>query len=66
VMKGFAVLIGLGMALGIAAPVFILMGGSLVAPTIIAWTVLGVEAVALIPVIAWAFGRFDPSIDTPV
>jgi hypothetical protein len=66
VIKGFAVLIGLGMALGIAAPIFVLMGGSLLAPTIIAWTVLGVEAVALIPVIAWAFGRFDPSIDTPV
>jgi len=66
VFKAFTVMTGLGIAIGLAAPFYMLMGGALALPTIVAWSVLGVESIALIPVIGWAFGRFDPSIDTPV
>jgi hypothetical protein len=51
--------------LGIAAPVYIFTGGSLVLLTMIASLVLLGETCALVPAIAWAFNRFDPSVDTP-
>lgn len=65
VMKAFAVIIGLVIAFGIAAPVFILLGGPLIVLTLLAGTILLGETCALIPLMAWAFQRFDPSVDTP-
>lgn len=65
VMKAFAVIIGLVIAFTIAAPLFILLGGSLILLTLLAGTVLLGETCAMIPLMAWAFQRFDPSVDTP-
>ncbi|MDB5303733.1 MAG: hypothetical protein JWM97_1282, partial [Phycisphaerales bacterium] len=40
--------------------------GRALAPTIAAgWLALAAEATALVPAIAWAYRRFDPSIHTP-
>jgi hypothetical protein len=65
VMKAITVIIGLAIAVGIAAPIFIVLGGPLVMLTLIAGIVLLGETCALVPAIAWAFRRFDPSVDTP-
>lgn len=65
VMKAIAVMIGCLIAFAAAAPIFIVTGGSLPALTLIAWALLAAEACALVPAIAWAYNRFDPSVDTP-
>ncbi|HEY2587803.1 MAG TPA: putative ABC exporter domain-containing protein [Tepidisphaeraceae bacterium] len=65
VMKAITVMIGLAIAVAVAVPIFILLGGPLVVLTLIAGIILLGETVALIPAIAWAFKRFDPSVDTP-
>ena len=65
VMKAFAVIFGLVIAFGVAAPVFVLLGGPLIVLTLLAGAVLFGETCALVPLMAWAFRRFDPSIDTP-
>jgi hypothetical protein len=56
---------GLVIAFVIAWPVFVLLGGPLVVLTLIAGGVLLGETCALVPLMAWAFARFDPSVDTP-
>jgi hypothetical protein len=51
-----------------AIPAFVasyLTGGSLAVLISVLAAILLAEAVALVPVIAWAFQRFDPSIHTP-
>lgn len=49
----------------IAGVVWVLMGKSLPAATAVAATLLIAEVLAMIPLIGWAFVRFDPSIHTP-
>jgi hypothetical protein len=49
----------------IAVPLFILTGGSYIVLTLVAGALLLAQTCALIPAIAWAFARFDPSVDTP-
>ncbi|HWE03223.1 MAG TPA: putative ABC exporter domain-containing protein [Tepidisphaeraceae bacterium] len=44
---------------------YILTGGRLRAATAVCWLFLAAEGAILVPVIAIAFRRFDPSIDTP-
>jgi hypothetical protein len=65
IMKSLLVMIGLGIAIGIAVPFYVLLGGSLPILAVIAGTFLIGETWALIPAIARAFNRFDPSVDTP-
>jgi hypothetical protein len=65
IMKGLAVIFGCVIAFGIAIPVYILTGGSLIVLSVIAGTILAGESAALIPLVAGAFRRFDPSIDMP-
>jgi hypothetical protein len=45
--------------------VWVFTGKNLAAATAVGWIILAGEAVALVPVIAWAYRRFDPSIHTP-
>ena len=45
--------------------VWVLSGRSAVALTVVAAPLLIIEVAALVPAMAWAFKRFDPSIDTP-
>ena len=63
-MKALTVGVGLGIALALALPLYAL-SGSLAVMTTVAGFMLAAETVALVPLIAWAFNRFDPSVDTP-
>jgi hypothetical protein len=65
IMKGLAVMVGCLVAFGIAIPVYILAGGSLIVLALLAGTILAGEAAALVPLVARAFERFDPSTDMP-
>ena len=65
VLKAVTVLIGAVIAFGVAVPIYILTGGSLILLTLLAGAILAGEAIAMIPLVSWAFRRFDPSIDTP-
>lgn len=65
VMKAFTVLSGCMVAFGIAALVLLATGGGLVVLAIVAGVILAGETLALVPMIAWAYNRFDPSVDTP-
>lgn len=65
VMKAVAVILGSVVAFGIAGAVAVVVGGLLPLLTAIAAVLLLAEAAALIPAIAWAYTRFDPSVDTP-
>jgi hypothetical protein len=64
-MKGFTVFIGLLIAFAVAAPLYILLGGPMIVLTLVAGAILLAETCALIPLMDWAFQRFDPSMDTP-
>ncbi len=52
--------------IGIGFGGYLLCGENLAVFTAITWTLLTVSGLALLPYIAWAFEKFDPSIDTPV
>lgn len=65
VMKAVAVITGCIVAFGIAGAVAMLVGGSLPLLTFVAAAILAGESVGLLPLIAWAYTRFDPSVDTP-
>lgn len=54
---------GVAALVGLAA--LWLTGWSWTAALIASWSVLTIEAVAIIPTIAWAYRRFDVSLDTP-
>jgi len=49
----------------VAIFVWILSGRSAVALTLAAAPLILIEVAALVPAMAWAFDRFDPSLDTP-
>ncbi|HEY8747212.1 MAG TPA: putative ABC exporter domain-containing protein [Tepidisphaeraceae bacterium] len=65
VLKSVSVMMGGVIALIVAVPVFILTGGSYIVLAVVAGAMLIGETCALIPAIAWAYSRFDPSVDTP-
>ncbi|HZL34614.1 MAG TPA: putative ABC exporter domain-containing protein [Tepidisphaeraceae bacterium] len=44
---------------------WVLTGKSLPVPTLIACMILSAQVVAMVPLIAWAYRRYDPSIHTP-
>lgn len=58
---GFAV----GIA-GVSGALVHLVTGSLPVSAILAWIVLVPMSLSTIPAVAWAFDRFDPSVDTPI
>ena len=45
--------------------IWVLTGKSVVAFTVVAGTLVLAEVLAMVPLIGWAFVRFDPSIHTP-
>jgi hypothetical protein len=65
IMKGLAVIFGCLFAFGIAVPLYILSGGSLIVLALLAGSILIGQTAALVPLVARAFERFDPSIDMP-
>jgi hypothetical protein len=65
VLKSFFVIMGCIIALVVAVPLFILTGGSYIVLIAVAGSLLAGETCALIPAIAWAYNRFDPSLDIP-
>ena len=64
-MKAMSVMAAGIVAFGVAVPLFVLTRGSLVVLTVVAGAALSAEACGLVPLIAWAYRRFDPSTDTP-
>jgi len=64
-MKGLVLMIGALIAGCFAALAWVFTGKSLVVVGAVAWIALAVECAALVPAIAWAYRRFDPSVDTP-
>lgn len=54
-----------GVATGVGALAHSLSGGSWLAAGVAAWCVLTAWALASIPLVAWAFARFDVSRDVP-
>lgn len=64
-MKAFTVLLGVTLAFGLALPLFVLLGGAPIVLTLVAGALLLAETAAMIPLMDWAFRRFDPSVDTP-
>lgn len=65
ILKAIIVMIGCIIAFAIAIPFHILTGGSFLVLALLAWTILSLETAALVPAIAKAFRRFDPSLDMP-
>lgn len=61
--------IALGLCLGVAAALgalaYYFINESWTAALVVAWLGLTAEAILLIPCIAWAYQRFDVSVDTP-
>jgi hypothetical protein len=64
-MKGLVLMIGALIAGCFAALAWVISGKSLLILGIVAWLALAAECAALVPAIAWAYRRFDPSVDTP-
>ncbi|MDB5358356.1 MAG: hypothetical protein JWN24_4809 [Phycisphaerales bacterium] len=64
-MKAMMLGVAGAVALFAALLVWIVTGRSLAPAVAAGWLTLAAEAVALIPAIAWAYSRFDPSIHTP-
>ncbi len=54
-----------GLAAALGSLVYFLFGHSWIAALAVAWLVLAAIAGAIVPCIAWAFRRFDVSLDTP-
>jgi len=65
VLKAIAVMSGCVLAFLIAVPFYLLAGGSMIVLMAIAGIVMTGQTCALVPAIAWAYRRFDPSLDTP-
>ncbi len=53
-------------AFGGGAVVYLLTGSSMVPAIGFGWVLLTAQALAMIPLTAWAYRRFDVSLDTPV
>jgi len=54
-----------GLAAGLGSAAYFLFGHSTIAALAVGWTVLAAIAGTLVPCLAWAFRRFDVSLDTP-
>ncbi|HET6251305.1 MAG TPA: putative ABC exporter domain-containing protein [Tepidisphaeraceae bacterium] len=71
--RKFIFMMGKMLVVGVGATVALIAGGltwkltdtRLVPATIVTWVVLAAEVIAVIPLIAAAYRRFDPSIHTP-
>ncbi|MFH1738281.1 MAG: putative ABC exporter domain-containing protein [bacterium] len=64
-LKVVAVFVSCGLAAGLGFLGFWLAGNSWIVLTVVSWIVLVLMALAILPYIAWAFERFDVSVDTP-
>jgi hypothetical protein len=65
IVRTLVVLFGGLVAAAIGGLAYIVTGRSLAVLTVVAGVVLLAETAALVPVIGWAFDRFDPSVHTP-
>jgi hypothetical protein len=55
----------LGPAAALGGGVYWLSGGSWWVAMVMAWHLVVIGAAAVVPCVAWAFERFDPSVDMP-
>ncbi len=63
--KMCSLLVFCGIAAAVAALAFAISGGSWIVALAVAWLVLAGLAVGIVPCVAWAYRRFDVSLDTP-
>jgi hypothetical protein len=64
-LKGTVLLICGALAAGFGALVYWISGGNKAAAGVAGWVVLSAQALALLPAIAWVYGRFDVSLHMP-
>jgi Putative ABC exporter len=64
-LRAVIVMIGAGIAATAGGVAYLIGGRSLAVLTVVTGAVLLAESAALIPALAWAFARFDPSLHTP-
>ena len=65
-VKTMILVVGCGLAASLGAAAWIVAGRSLATFAVTTAGVLTLETAALLPVMASAFRRFDPSLDTPL
>jgi len=63
--KALVLGVSAGLALALGGLAWLAAGHSLVAAGVAAWLVVGAAACGTVPVVAWAFRRFDPGADIP-
>lgn len=54
-----------GTAVGMGGLAYLVSGQSVLAAATVSWLTIAAAACATVPVVAWAFIRFDPGVDTP-
>ena len=64
-LKMLALMLGGGIAAGFGGMAYFFSHESTPMFLLIAWVVLAIEAISIIPVLVLAFHRYDPSVDTP-
>jgi hypothetical protein len=65
VVKGVVLLVPCGVSAGLAAAAYFAAGRSPAAAGAVAVVTLALQASIVVPLVGWAFRRFDPSTDTP-
>jgi len=65
-VKLVLVSVAAGVAFGGGALVYVLSGSAMVLAIVSGWVFLTAQALVMIPTAAWAYRRFDVSLDTPV
>jgi membrane protein YdbS with pleckstrin-like domain len=65
VVKGLVLIIPCGIAASLAAVAYFAMGRSVSAAGAVVVAALAVQSLAVVPLVGWAFRRFDPSVDVP-
>jgi hypothetical protein len=64
-LKGLVILCAGAIAAGAGVATYFALGRSQVIACAVTVTLLGVQALAMIPLVGWAFARFDPAEDVP-
>jgi hypothetical protein len=64
-MKSLVIFFCIGIAAGFGGIAYVVTGLSWITFAAVSWVVLSLEGLGLIHLNAWAFRRFDPSVDTP-
>lgn len=64
-LKGLVMLVPCGLAAGAGVAAYFALGRSQVIACAATVAALGAAALAMVPLVGWAFDRFDPAVDAP-